>query len=171
MSDPATNTSYPASLDLLPEITANDKQNDPGIEHDVVHDKANAVLNALQAIVGLVGDSESAPSILGRLKSLEAGGRLDVISEPAAFTASAATHAGSGRYIRAGGNVTFDAAQAYEAGQLFNIRATAPLDLVGTGVTLEPMAGGTLNLDGRMAVTVIMTSASTADVVGLTVAS
>lgn len=171
MADPATNTSYPASLDLLPEIGANDKQNDPGIEHDVVHDKAHALLNALQVLVGLSSDSSASGSVLGRLAALEGGGVLEVISAPGAITADPGSHAGLRRYIRAGGNVTFDSAKGYAAGQVFNIRATAALDLVGTGVTLDPTAGGTLDLDAGMAVTVVMTSPTTADVIGLTVAA
>ncbi|MBD7987106.1 hypothetical protein H9645_03600 [Luteimonas sp. Sa2BVA3] len=171
MADPATNTSYPGSLDLLPEIGPNDKQNDPDLEHDVVHDKANAVLNALQALVGFTGDTAESGSVLGRLLALESGGLLDVISEPSAFTADPAAHAGRRRYIRAGGDVTFDSAKSYVMGQVFNIRATAAMELFGTGVTLSPTAGGTLELDAGMAVTVVMTSATTADVIGLTVAA
>lgn len=96
---------------------------------------------------------------------------LTIVTEASAFTATPATHAGLSRYIRAGGNVTFDDGEGYLAGQVFNIRATAPLELVEDGVTLSPTAGGTLELDAGMAVTVIMTSPTTADVIGLTVAA
>lgn len=96
---------------------------------------------------------------------------LTIITEASAFTASPATHAGLSRYIRAGGDVTFDSAEGYTAGQVFNIRATGALELVEDGVTLSPTAGGTLDLTAGMAVTVVMTSPTTADVIGLTVAA
>lgn len=69
MADPATNTSYPASIDVLPEIGPNDKQNDAGLEHDVVHDKVNAILNQLQTLVGLTSDDATDLTVLGRLLS------------------------------------------------------------------------------------------------------
>ena len=96
---------------------------------------------------------------------------LSIITEASAFTASPATHAGLSRYIRAGGDVTFDNAEGYTAGQVFNIRATAPLELAEDGVTLSPTFGGTLDLEAGMSVTVVMTSSTTADVIGLTVAA
>lgn len=96
---------------------------------------------------------------------------LTIVTEASAFTASPATHAGLTRYIRAGGDVTFDSGEGYGAGQVFNIRATAALSLVGSGVTLTPTAGGTLELEAGMAVTVVMVTATTADVIGLTVAA
>lgn len=92
-----------------------------------------------------------------------------VLEETAAFTASPAAHAGKSRYIRAGGDVTFNNVEGYAPGHVFNIRASADIELVGLGVTLTPTHGGTLGLDARMAVTVIMTSPTTADVIGLTV--
>lgn len=95
---------------------------------------------------------------------------LTILAEPSAFTATA-SHAGLSRYIRAGSDVTFDSAEGYSAGQVFNIRATAALGLVEDGVTLDPTHGGTLDLDAGMAVTVVMTSSTTADVIGLTVAA
>ena len=96
---------------------------------------------------------------------------LDIITEASAFTATPATHAGLSRYIRAGGDVTFDSGEGYGAGQVFNIRATDEIALVEDGVTLAPTYGGTLDLESGMAVTVIMTSPTTADVIGLTVAA
>ena len=71
MADPATNTSYPASIEVLPEIDPNTKENDPGQEHDVMHDKANATLNALQAFVGTTADTSAAETIVGRVLALE----------------------------------------------------------------------------------------------------
>lgn len=94
---------------------------------------------------------------------------LSIITEASAFTATPAAHAGLSRYIRAGGGVTFDDGEGYTSGQVFNIRATAALDLIEDGVTLEPTYGGTLELEAGMAVTVVMTSPTTADVIGLTV--
>ena len=96
---------------------------------------------------------------------------LAIITEASAFTASPASHAGLTRYIRAGGDVTFDSAESYTAGQAFNIRATASLELIEDGVTLSPTHGGTLNLESGMGVQVVMTSPTTADVNGLTVAA
>lgn len=95
---------------------------------------------------------------------------LTILTEASAFTATT-SHAGLSRYIRAGGDVTFDSAESYTAGQVFNIRATASLELVEDGVTLNPTAGGTLDLTAGMAVTVVMTSPTTADIIGLTVAA
>lgn len=94
---------------------------------------------------------------------------VTIITEPSAFTATPATHAGKSRYIRAGGNVTFDDGEGYSAGQVFNIRATSAIELVEDGVTLDPTYGGTLELEAGMAVTVVMTSPTNADVIGLTV--
>lgn len=96
---------------------------------------------------------------------------LNIITEASAFTADPGTHNGLTRYIRAGGDVTFDSAEPYAAGMVFNIRATAAIELVEDGVTLTPPAGGTLDLSAGMAVQVVMTSATTADVIGQTVAA
>lgn len=96
---------------------------------------------------------------------------LDIITESSAFTATPATHAGLSRYIRAGADVTFDDGEGYSAGQVFNIRATAALDLVEDGVILSPSYGGTLSLEAEMAVTVVMISPTAADVIGVTVAA
>ena len=74
MADPATNTSYPASVEVLPEIEPNTKENDPGQEHDVMHDKANATLNALQAFVGTTADTSADDTIIGRVMALEEAG-------------------------------------------------------------------------------------------------
>lgn len=92
-----------------------------------------------------------------------------VVTEASAFTATPAAHAGLGRYIRVGGNVTFDGAEGYTAGQAFNIRATAGISLAGSGVTLTPPAGGSLALSAGMSVSVVMVTGTTADVVGQTV--
>jgi hypothetical protein len=65
--------------------------------------------------------------------------------------------------------VTFNSTESYAAGEAYNIRATASITLVGTGVTLTPPSGGTLDLDAAMTVTVIMTSSTAGDVIGQTV--
>jgi hypothetical protein len=96
---------------------------------------------------------------------------LTIITEASAFTAVSATHAGTNRIIRAGGDVTFDSAETYVAGQVFSIRATAAIELIEDGVTLTPPAGGTLGLDAAMSVTVVMTSSTAGDVIGQTVAA
>lgn len=94
-----------------------------------------------------------------------------IITEASAFTADPGTHDGLTRYIRAGGDVTFDDAEPYTAGMTFNIRATGAVELIGDGVTLTPPAGGTLELTAGMAVQVVMTSATAGDVIGQTVAA
>lgn len=70
MADPSDNTAYPISIELLPAIEANDRMNDSGIEHDVVHDKVNGCINALMVLVGTTVDTEP-ESVLGRLASAE----------------------------------------------------------------------------------------------------
>lgn len=94
-----------------------------------------------------------------------------IVTEVSAFTADPGTHDGLFRYIRAGGDVTFDDAEPYTAGMVFNIRATASINLLEDGVTLTPPAGGTLELSSGMSVQVVMTSATAGDVIGQTVAS
>lgn len=94
---------------------------------------------------------------------------VDIITEASPFTIVPATHAGRDRYIRAGGDVTFDSAEALAAGQVYTIRATGTIDLVEDGVTLTPPSGGTLELTVGMAVTVVMTSGTAGDVIGQTV--
>lgn len=74
MADPAIDTTYPAEIDLLPHVPPNARENDPGLEHDIVHSRANAVLNALMELVGTTGDTQSAETVLGRLLALEAAG-------------------------------------------------------------------------------------------------
>jgi hypothetical protein len=94
---------------------------------------------------------------------------LTIVTEASVVTMDPATHAGRSKYIRAADDVTFNTSEGYTAGEVYNIRATAGLTLVGTGVTLTPPAGGTLDLDAAMSVSVIMTSSSAGDVIGQTV--
>lgn len=86
-----------------------------------------------------------------------------------AHTMDPATDAGLAVYNRCADDVTFNTSQSYTAGEVYNVRATAALTLIGTGVTLTPPAGGTLDMDADMAVTVIMTSSTAGDVIGQTV--
>jgi len=86
MADPATDTTYPLAIDPLPEILPTDKQNAPGIEHDEMHNRANAILNALQALVGTEGAGPEDPSILGRLAALGAGGTPEMIRTDVSYT-------------------------------------------------------------------------------------
>jgi hypothetical protein len=44
---------YPATLDSLPNPTAADQMDAPGLEHDVQHDNANDAIEALEAKVGV----------------------------------------------------------------------------------------------------------------------
>lgn len=97
------------------------------------------------------------------------GSTTTLVTEASAFTAESATHAGTNKLILAGGDATFDNAQTYASGDTFNIRATAAIELIEDGVTLTPPAGGTLELDTAMSVTVVMTGATTGLVIGQTV--
>lgn len=94
-----------------------------------------------------------------------------IVTEVVASTATVGANDGLFRYNRCGGDVTFDNAQPYTAGMVFNIRATAAIELVESGVTLTPPSGGTLELDAGMAVQVVMTSSTAGDVIGQTVAA
>jgi hypothetical protein len=94
-----------------------------------------------------------------------------IVTEASAFTADPGTHDGLTRLVLAGGDVTFDNAEPYTSGMTFNIRATAAIELIEDNVTLTPPAGGTLELDADMAVQVVFTGATTAVVIGQTVAS
>jgi uncharacterized LabA/DUF88 family protein len=58
------------------------------------------------------------------------GSTVTIVTEGSAFTVVAATHAGRGKYIRAGGDVTFDNAETYAAGEVYNLRATAAIELI-----------------------------------------
>lgn len=73
MADPATHTTYPDALDLLPAIGPNTHEDDPDVEHDRVHDRANALLNALQGLIGTT-HNPVVGSVIERLLALEAGG-------------------------------------------------------------------------------------------------
>lgn len=95
---------------------------------------------------------------------------LDLVTEAGAFTATVSDHSGRNRLILAGGDITFNTT-GISAGQCYNIRSTGALELIGSGVTLTPTDGGTLEMNANMQVTVVMTSGTTAIVMGLTVAA
>jgi hypothetical protein len=95
----------------------------------------------------------------------------DIVTEASAVTANPGVHDGLTRLVLAAGDVTFDDAEPYVSGMVFNLRATAAVELLEDGVTLTPPAGGTLELDAGMAVQVIMTSATAGIVIGQTVAA
>lgn len=109
------------------------------------------------------------------IADLSGGGAVsayEIITQSTAFTATPSIHAGLFRYIRSGGNVTFNASQPYSAGQAYNIRATSPIVLAAAGgFSLSPPSGGTLSLSEGMSVQVVMTSSTAADVIGQTVAA
>lgn len=103
--------------------------------------------------------------------ALSGVGTYAIVTEPSAFTAAPGTHDGLARYVRAGGDVTFDSAEPYVSGMVFNIRATASIQLVESGISLAPTYGGTLALEGGMGVQVVFTSGAAAEVNGLTVSA
>lgn len=119
------------------------------------------------SITGTLSDQTDLQSAL----DAKAGNAYTIVTEGSAFTADPGTHDGLTRLVIAGGDVTFDAAEPYTSGMTFNIRATAEIELIEDGVMLDPPAGGTLELDAGMAVQVVFTSATTAVVIGQTVAS
>lgn len=119
------------------------------------------------AIAGTLADQTDLQAALDG----KASQAYSIITEASAFTADPGTHDGLTRYIRAGGDVTFDNAEPYTAGMVFNIRSTGNIELVEDGVTLSEPAGGTLNLSSGMAVQVVMTSPTSGDVIGQTVGS
>lgn len=75
MADPATNTAYPADLEVLPAIGSGTLEDDPGCEHDKVHDRAHATLNAIQQLLGTTADPDP-ESLIARVSALALGGIL-----------------------------------------------------------------------------------------------
>ncbi|PJK00849.1 hypothetical protein CO641_02445 [Lysobacteraceae bacterium NML91-0213] len=73
MTEPATDTTYPEAIDLLPHVPPNAAQNEPGLEHDIMHARANAVLNALMMLVGTHDNGIDGGTVLDRLVALEEG--------------------------------------------------------------------------------------------------
>ncbi len=113
-----------------------------------------------------VDDTDPANPIVS---AIPGGGGLDIIVEPTAITADRVDHSGLERLIIAGGDITFDSAQSYATNDVFNFRASADLDLIEDGVTLDPPAGGTLSLQAGMAVTIAMLDATNGVIIGQTV--
>lgn len=70
----ADSTTYPLSYDPLPSVQPLDRQNAPGLEHDELHTRANAILNALQQLIGLVDEETPPATLLERLALLEDSG-------------------------------------------------------------------------------------------------
>lgn len=102
---------------------------------------------------------------------VEALDDVDIVTESVAFDIVPATHAGRRKWILAGADATFDSVEAFAAGQVYAITATAAIELIEAGVTLTPPAGGTLELDANMSVEVRMTSGTAGRVIGQTVAA
>ena len=120
---------------------------------------------------GSITGTLSSQTDLASALAAKAGNAYTIVTEASAFTAGPGTHDGMTRYVRAGGDVTFDNVEPYTSGMAFNIRATGSIELIEDGVTLTPPAGGTLELTAGMAVQVVMTGATAGDVIGQTVAA
>lgn len=179
MPDPATSTLYPAELDLRPAIQSNDRQDHPDLAHDRQHDAANALLNAIQSLLGTLDDTSAAPSVLGRLLALEAG--IAAAAPPSVVQNIAAQdHTldvdAAGRYLR----TTFVGASSltmppqseasWEADTEIHVRAAGgAVTLVpGDGVDLLPPGGGSLVVPERGAVTLKRAATDVWDVLGQT---
>lgn len=179
MADPATNTAYPAEVDLLPTIGPNDKQNEPGLEHDVQHDRANAILNALMVLIGTTEDT-AAESMLGRVLALEqnGGGTGSTVAEVVEITTAA--HGlglpNAGRYNRttfAGtAVVTMQPQSAVEwpPNVEIHVRAVGGALTVaaGAGVTVNPPAGGSLIIPQHGTATLKRVASNAWDLMGQT---
>lgn len=124
---------------------------------------------SLDAFSGSFSDNAPAVITIQQADTTITADDVTIVTEAATSTMDPATHAGRSKYIRAANDVTFDNTEGYAAGEVYNIRATAAVALIGTGVTLTPPAGGTLTMAADMCVSVIMTSSSAGDVIGQTV--
>lgn len=108
----------------------------------------------------------------GDIAALAGGGTsLNLITEAGAATLDPSTHAGPNTLILAAGDLTLDNAEGYTAGEIFNVYATATIDILVTGVTLTPPSGGSDQLTAGMAASIVMTGTNTAIMFGQTVAS
>ena len=146
MADPADNTTFPGAYDPLPAIGPNDKQNEQGLEHDVVHDRANAIINALQELIGF-GDTPAASSILGRLAAAAAPDAAPVPLDPGAAYACDAAHVGQYRVLTGAAAKTITVQEPLPASYEihFDNRGTGAATFVGgAGAVLIPSAGGSL---------------------------
>lgn len=119
----------------------------------------------------------SATDVQAAIDEIAAANGVSIITESTTSRTIATTDAGRDKYIRCTNDsattLTFDDAESYTAGMVFNIRAVgaAGVTLAEDGVTLTPPADGTLVMAQYMAVTVIMTSSTAGDVIGQTVAA
>ncbi len=179
MPDPATSTVYPAELDIRPAIQANNRQDHPDLAHDRQHDVANALLNAIQLLLGTLADDDNAPSVLGRLLALEAGiasvARRAVVENISAQDHTLAASS-AGHYLR----TTYEGAATltvppqsevpWEADKEIHLRAAGgAVTLVpGDGVALLPPGGGSLVVPERGALTLKRAAADVWDVLGQT---
>ncbi|MEF3081858.1 hypothetical protein V3391_06480 [Luteimonas sp. SMYT11W] len=151
MADPATNTTFPAEFDPLPAIGPNDKQNDPTIEHDAVHDRAHAVLNALQQLIGF-GDEPAADSVLGMIAALASSAgpaAAHVVPDAGVSYACAASDAGQYRVLTAAGAKTITVQEPLpEDFEIhFDNRGGGAATVSGAGgAVVTPSYGGTLVL-------------------------
>lgn len=143
MADPATNTAYPASIEALPEISANTKENDPGQEHDVMHDKVHATLNALQALLGTTDDTDPA-SVIGRLVTLESssggGGRATVTALTSGTTITIDLSKGDFFTLTLAHNATIAFSNPPGAGKGFSVRLRVTQDGTGGRTLAQPAA-------------------------------
>lgn len=107
----------------------------------------------------------------GDVASLFGGPGVDLITEAGATNLEPSTHSGRNRLILAAGDLTLDNAEGYSAGEIFNVYATATIDILVSGVTLTPPAGGSEQMTAGMAISIVMTAPTTAIMFGQTVAS
>lgn len=114
------------------------------------------------SITGSIDDNQDL------VESLDA---VSIVTESAPFDITPADHSGRRRLVLAGGDVTFDSGEAYAAGQVYNIYATAQLEILTSGVTLTDVYGGTNSMSAGMAVSIVMTGAASGIVMGYVEAS
>lgn len=107
----------------------------------------------------------------GDVASLFGGPGVDLITEAGATNLEPSTHSGRNRLILAAGDLTLDNSEGYTAGEIFNVYATATIDILVSGVTLTPPAGGSEQMTAGMAISIVMTAPTTAIMFGQTVAS
>ena len=151
MADPATNTTFPGAYDPLPAIGPNDKQNDPTIEHDVIHDRAHAVLNALQQLIGF-GETPADDTVLGMIAALASSGGpapSPVVEDAGASYECVAGDAGQYRVLTAAGAKTITVQEPLPADFEihFDNRGSGAATVSGAGdAVVTPSYGGTLVL-------------------------
>jgi hypothetical protein len=167
---PVTVVSSPASGNLR-QVKYISVFNSDTIPMAVTISAASTALITRQLTVGATLEYVDSAGFGTVVAAVSSGGQndVDIITQASTSTMVPATHAGLTKYIRCSGDVTFNTAQGYSAGEVYNIHAVAALDLLTSGVTLTAPAGGTLELGMGMSVTVIMTASNAGDVIGQTV--